>query len=113
MPSMENKMVKLKNFKYKYRHAIAIYAEFETLLKPMNEKLNESETKIRYHEISSAALCSVYTHGEPEFQSYIGLTCLTDIFNKIKEISDDFFTNKVIAFPFANNNKNDRDLRDV
>jgi len=55
--------------------------------------------KHKYRYTNTAALCAVYTHCEPEFHSYRGLTCITDFFDNIKEISVDFSTNKVNAFP--------------
>lgn len=102
MPKIGENIVKFKNFTHKNKHPIAIYADFESILKPMNEKLNESETKIKHHETIMIGMYTKITNGDDEYNSFYGDDCLPSFFNKLKEVSVGFFTNKKNTFPKAN-----------
>ena len=67
MPKETEKIVKFKNFGHKYRHPITIYADIETLLKPLNEKLNDTETKISYHDAIMVGMHTVYSDENSEY----------------------------------------------
>ena len=72
MPKETEKIVKFKNSGHKYRHPIAIQADTETLLKPINEKLNDTETKISYHDAIMVGMQTVYSDGNSNCNSFYG-----------------------------------------
>jgi hypothetical protein len=110
MPNETGKIVKFKNFGHKYRHPITIYADIETLLKPVNEKLNDSETKISYHDAIMVGMHTVYSDGNSEYNSFFGKDCLTDFFTKIRMTAVDFMETKTKLYPNYCLTENDKQM---
>ena len=101
MPKETEKIVKFKNFGHKYRHPCIIYADIETLFKPVNEKLNDTETKISYHDAIMVGMHTVYSDGNSEYNSFHGTDCMTQFFEAIKKTAVDFMEKKANLYPKA------------
>jgi hypothetical protein len=102
MPKAPENIVKFKNYNNQYKHPFIMFADIEAALKPLNERLNESEIKVNQHNAIMSGLYTSCTDGYNDYQTFKGEDCMTQFCNHLKQKVNYLMTEKINQYPKAN-----------
>jgi hypothetical protein len=86
-------IIKFKNFNHQFKHPFVIYADFESILKNVEEKRGDKTTVYQHHECCSYAYKIVSSYEEYQFdiKSYCGENANAQFLNDIIDAGDELY----------------------